>query len=90
MLVVGNTVFAGTDSGEVYVFKNIGDTWTAVDDGMAKVNVCAFAVSGKYLLAATWGGGVWRRPLSDFVTSTPYDKTSMPKGYSLEQNYPNP
>ncbi len=54
--------------------------------------VLALAVSGTNLFAGTWGGGVWRRPLSDTITSVKDHGglTELPTQFRLEQNYPNP
>ena len=49
-----------------------------------------FAVSGTNLFAGTYGGGVWRLPLSEIVTGVEDVKGGMPNIFSLEQNYPNP
>jgi hypothetical protein len=51
--------------------------------------VYSFAVSGTNLFAGT-RGGVWRRPLSDMITSVERLSTDLPTHFSLEQNYPNP
>jgi hypothetical protein len=49
------------------------------------------AVSGTNLFAGTWGGGVWRRPLSEMITSVKERiANEIPGAYSLYQNYPNP
>ncbi|MCR4440053.1 MAG: T9SS type A sorting domain-containing protein [bacterium] len=59
--------------------------------------VSALAVSpkgagGTNLFAGTPGGGVWRRPLSEMITSVPAEdrSTDLPTQFSLAQNYPNP
>jgi len=52
--------------------------------------VQALAFSGTNLFAGSWGSGVWRRPLSDFVTSVQELSTDLPMHFSLDQNYPNP
>ena len=46
---------------------------------------------GTYLFAGTYGGGVWRRPLSEMTTSVQQSSNrDVPKDFALEQNYPNP
>ena len=40
--------------------------------------------------AGTLGGGVWRRPLSEMITSVERSATDLPTDFGLEQNYPNP
>ena len=51
--------------------------------------VYAFAVSGTNLFAGT-EGGVWRRPLSEMITSVERLVSDLPSEFSLSQNYPNP
>lgn len=53
-------------------------------------DVRCFAVNGSYLFAGTYGGGVWRRPLSEIVTAVEDDFNQAPISFALEQNYPNP
>jgi hypothetical protein len=62
-------IFAGTDSGVFHSADN-GANWTAVDSGLTNLNVRAFATFnfGNHLFTAT-DDGVWRRPLSEMVTS---------------------
>jgi hypothetical protein len=51
----------------------------------------ALAVSEGYLFTSIdGGGGVWRRPLSEMVTSVNKLTDPMPVKFSLAQNYPNP
>ncbi len=49
-----------------------------------------FAVTGIYLFAGTLSGVVWKRPLSDMITSIEEDLTEVPEDFNLAQNYPNP
>ncbi|MCZ7614786.1 MAG: T9SS type A sorting domain-containing protein [Ignavibacteriaceae bacterium] len=46
----------------------------------------------QYIFAGTLNpdGGVWRRPLSEMVTSVESDPENFPAQFILEQNYPNP
>jgi hypothetical protein len=82
-------VFAGTDTGGIFVSTNNGTSWTAVNIGMTNTYVHALAVSGTNLFAGTRGGGVWRRPLSEMITSVERLSTNLPTHFSLDQNYPN-
>ena len=46
---------------------------------------------GEHLFAGTMHyGGVWRRPLSEMITSVDPGSHEMPQESSLSQNYPNP
>ncbi len=51
--------------------------------------VRCFAVSGTNPFAGTTAG-VWRRPLSEIITSVNENRNNVPIGFSLSQNYPNP
>lgn len=46
-------------------------------------------VLGTNLFAGT-NDGVWRRPLSEMITSVERLSTDLPAHFSLVQNYPNP
>jgi hypothetical protein len=86
--ISGTSCFAGTDSG-VFLSTNNGANWTRVNYGLTNVSIRALAVLGTNLFVGTWGGGVWKRALSD-VTDVRWQSTSAPTHFSLEQNYPNP
>jgi hypothetical protein len=82
-------LFAGTFWGGVYLSSNNGSSWTAVNSGLTSNHVYALALSNAHLFAGT-DGGVWRRPLSEMITSVQSASNELPEYYTLEQNYPNP
>jgi hypothetical protein len=82
------SLFAGTDAG-VFITTNGGISWNAVNAGL-KDTVLALALSGKDLFAGTRSAGVWRRPLSELITSVEPTTSELPNSYLLQQNYPNP
>jgi hypothetical protein len=92
----GINIFAGT-SGGVFLSHNNGKSWTPASTGLTDTtvwskytNVWSLSVSGTNLFAGT-EHGVWRRPLSEMITTDVEEyHASLPEGYSLEQNYPNP
>jgi len=87
----GRSVFASTDSDGVFLSTNNGTDWTAVNTGLAGTIVATLVVSDTYLFAGTYGGGVWRRPLSEMITSVQQNNDGgAPRVFALEQNYPNP
>jgi hypothetical protein len=102
LAVFGTNLFAGTGypfppfgGGGVGVFlsTNSGASWTAVNTGLPTVlrSVRALAISGTNLVAGTLLGGIWRRPLSEMLTtSVEAPSTTVPTHFSLAQNYPNP
>lgn len=85
-----SNLFAGTDMG-VYLGTNNGTSWTEVNKGIIKSFINALTVCGTNLFADVSGYGVYRRPLSEMVTSVKEPgQTKMVTSFSLEQNYPNP
>ena len=89
LAVSGTNLFAGTWGG-VFLSTNNGASWSAVNTGLTNSLVLSLAVSGTNLFAGTSRGGVWRRPLSEMITSVERTSTDLPAYFSLEQNYPNP
>ena len=88
--VFDSTVFVGTCYEGVYIWNNDDRSWNNINEGLAYLKISALAVSGSYLLAGTYDGGVWRRPLSEIVTDVNDDNNKIPAQFALEQNYPNP
>jgi len=86
-------IFAGISAGAgVYLSTDLGVSWTGVDSGLATQfppSVFALAICGGYLFAGT-DDGVWRRPLSEMITSVPRSNENIPNEFVLKQNYPNP
>ena len=80
LAVSGSNLFVGTFGvvdlfggayygGGVFLSTNNGPSWTAVNNGLPTyTTVLAFAVSGSNLFTGIYGGGVWRRPLSELVS----------------------
>jgi photosystem II stability/assembly factor-like uncharacterized protein len=89
IIVAGNSLFTGTSKG-VLLSTNNGTGWNFVNDGLGNKNVTTLAVSGNYLLAGTENSGIWRRPLSEMITSVNYSNPKFPTVFELKQNYPNP
>ncbi|MDP4117261.1 MAG: T9SS type A sorting domain-containing protein [Bacteroidota bacterium] len=89
LVIYGTNFFAGTDAG-IYLSTNNGTGWTAVNTGLRDTNVIKLAISGNYLFECTMGNGIWRRPLSEMVTSVEPSSKDMPSDFGLGQNYPNP
>ena len=94
--VGGTSLFAGTRGGGVFLSSNNGTSWTAVNNGLTNPDVTALAVSGSNLFAGinsnagVFNGSVWRRPLSEMITSTKSSSSELPVAFQLNQNYPNP
>lgn len=86
----GTSFFAGTSGSGVFLCTSDAASWSQVNSGMRITDVNALLWSDGYLFAGTSYGGVWRRPLSEMITSTPVSPPNMPAIFSLEQNFPNP
>ncbi len=64
----GSMIFDGTDARGVFLSTNKGTSWTEADQGWPNAySVTSFAFFGKYVFASTLGGGVWRRPIAEFL-----------------------
>ena len=89
-VVYGKYIFGGTSYG-VYISSDGGNTWNSITGNIPTnaSNIMSVAVLGNYLLAGTYQGGVWRRPLAGLV-SNEKKGIEIPAGYALAQNYPNP
>ncbi|MCX6136785.1 MAG: T9SS type A sorting domain-containing protein [Ignavibacteriales bacterium] len=89
-------LFAGTRGKGVFLSTDNGTSWTDVSTGWPDSTfVSALAISGSNLIAATvyYGrthGGIWKRPLSEMITSVNKLTTVVPARFGLDQNYPNP
>src|SRR3989344_4164393 len=73
--VSGSNIFAGTQSGGVFLSTNNGSSWSAVNNGLTNLFVNAFAVSGSNILVGT-DGGIFRASL-----------TSAPATFATPVNY---
>ena len=84
LYVLGNAIFAGTGSGEIFGSYDYGISWVSISDGLIGAPVLVLYYSGTYLYAGLNAGGVWKRPLSEITEVTKI------KGNSLIRLYPNP
>ncbi|MFI5251175.1 MAG: T9SS type A sorting domain-containing protein [Bacteroidota bacterium] len=91
LAVSGKNLFAGSKYGGIFLSTDNGVNWSAVDSGLTNDSVNVLAVIGTNLFAGIVNNGVWRRPLSDMVTTVSdlYGEDN-PHIFSLSQNYPNP
>jgi len=95
LAVSGTNLFAGASWQGVFLSTNMGTSWIAVNPGFTTLgnhynDVWSLAVSSTNLFAGAGGNGVWRRPLSEMITSVGSFSIELPSTFSLEQNYPNP
>ena len=90
LTIYGNSLFAGTQTGGVFLSQNYGSSWKAVNQGLSNLTVNALTISNNVVFAGTSGSGLWKRPVSQMVTSVSENNDAVPQSYSLSQNYPNP
>ena len=89
--VSGAAVFAGEVGGRgVSLSTDNGSSWRTVNEGLTNAYVSSLAISGENLFAGISGGGVWRRPLSEMITSVKARSDASPPNFVLGQNFPNP
>ena len=93
----GNNLFAGindneNNNGGVFISSNNGANWIAVNDGLGNKHISSLIIHNDYIFAGTYQitGSVWRRPLSEIVTTVEQSNILMPSIFYLKQNYPNP
>ena len=70
LAIVGSKVFIGTPNG-IFVATAGGSDWRPVNEGLTNLDIRSFAVSGNNLFTATYGEGVWRRPVSAMIIPPP-------------------
>jgi len=75
--VSGTNIFAGTYNG-VFLSTNNGANWTAVNTGLRTTLIVSLSVNGSNIFAGTIGAGVWKRPLSEMITTIIYSQNPCP------------
>lgn len=89
LAMTGQHVFAGTDQGIYY--SNNYSSWSNVSLGLPQnCSIQSLLIYGNYILAGTVHDGIWRRPLSEVLTSLHDAPFAVPMDFSLGQNFPNP
>jgi hypothetical protein len=86
----GNNLIASTWGNGIVLSTDNGTTWTRTDTGLATQWSMAITLVGSDLYAGSWGQGVWRRPLSEIISSVGASNLTVPAKFYLDQNYPNP
>lgn len=98
LCIIGNIVFAGTNSSwnntfkGVYVSTNLGANWALINTGIPTTDqdVYSVYVADNYIYAGMRRSGVFRRPLSEIITGSEGTALFIPPSYKLHQNFPNP
>jgi len=90
MVTKGSNIFAGTKFGGIFLSTNNGVNWTSINSDFSD-HVLSLGVNDDYLFAGIAGGGrIFRRPLSEILTSLEPIFNGLPSEFKLEQNFPNP
>lgn len=81
--VSGSNIFAGIESGYVYLSVDSGANWVSVSNGLNGASIYSLSVSDSNIFAGTWGWGVWKSSLSTLlgINETDNNKVFI---------YPNP
>jgi photosystem II stability/assembly factor-like uncharacterized protein len=80
------SLFAGTSRG-IFLSEDFGESWIQVDSALW---VESLEVSDGNLFAGTRGSSIWKRPLSEMISSIDENSHKFPSAFHLNQNYPNP
>ncbi len=84
----GKNLFVGIYD-NIYLSTDNGTSWTSANSGLTGLSMLSLATSSTDLFAGT-SAGVWRRPLSEMVSTVRQTSNDPSLEVRLEQNYPNP
>lgn len=84
---VGTNIFAATDS-DVYLSQDKGNSWASVSLNLPDKNINSLVIVDSEVFVGTRAEGVWRRPLSEMITTSAVS-ISPTESQSLSV-YPNP
>jgi hypothetical protein len=94
--LISSNIFAGLhrhysyNTSGMYQSANNGNTWFRINEGFGvNPDIYSLLIANDYIFAGPSQNYVWRRPISELV-GIEYVNSSVPKEFSLSQNYPNP
>ena len=79
----------GTESLGIFLFTDECDSLGSRNEGLTNLNIRALTLDNNGFIYAGTGNGVWRRPLTEIITSAENEIT-QPTEFLLSQNWPNP
>ena len=85
-----HSIYVGTENNSVYSSTNMGASWSAFNDGLENASITKLARSetnANRFYAGTKRRGLWS---TDLVVGLNDEIISIPTGFILHQNYPNP
>lgn len=86
--VLDGQVFAATQHDGIFRSTDHGSSWLYIGDGLFSNILYSIEASNNYLFTTT-NNIIWRRPLSEVLTSIEQQPTQLVE-FKLVQNYPNP
>jgi hypothetical protein len=91
IIYYGNNIFISSSRYDGTLrSRDGGASWSLINYGLPADDITGpIAMTDDYLLLPTREHGIWRRPISDFVTSVP-PSVSVPRKFQLLPNFPNP
>jgi hypothetical protein len=97
MCIVRNTLVASTYNSGISISTDWGGSWKMANEGLDSISsvypssttINTLVPVGNYLYASS-PYRLWRRPLSEITEVPAATPISIPTGFSLEQNFPNP
>jgi hypothetical protein len=66
--ILDTNIFVATNYG--FKYSHNGSAWTDYNTGLNWTNLKAITICGSYIYIGADGGGIWKRPLSDFGISS--------------------
>lgn len=88
--VINGAVLAATRNDGIYISLNNGNTWTAMNSGMADTNILSISYNSSYVFAGSAQGNVWKIPVQSIpVSVNEGSEPIQPESPELSV-YPNP
>ena len=88
-IIDGENIFLGTDRG-IFLSTNLGLKWREINSGLIDTAITCLSIGETYLYAGTYPNGLWRRLLTEVITSTEDNSEKLQLNFNLSQNFPNP
>jgi hypothetical protein len=87
-----NKLFAGCDSGYIYISTDNGTNWNNFNNGLPvlDINCLGFIDTTIFVSMNNNGAKIWSRSLPSIVVSVNTSQDASPHTFTLSQNYPNP
>ncbi len=86
--VSGSNLFAAIGGDGIFQTSDNGVSWKSVTANLNS-SYESLAIKGTDIYVCTFYE-IWKRPLSEMITSVNNTSDNLPNEYSLKQNYPNP